>query len=63
MISAFPLLLEQTYLPAEEEKTRKTLQLVAMLRNRVKLYKFSFNNYAEDSFRVSYNMLVEQNKD
>lgn len=55
---AFAFLLQQTYQPDEPEAMRKTLKLFAQLKDRVKFYRFVFNNMKEDCFNVAYNALM-----
>ena len=57
---AFPILLQQTYRPDDEEKMRKTLRLLQQLNGYVKFYKFKCNNYQEDCFNVAYTALVRE---
>ena len=55
---AFPILLQQTYQPAEEEKMRKTLHLLQQLNPTVSFWRFECNNFKDDCFRTAYNALV-----
>ena len=59
---AFTGLLQQTYMPEDAGKMRKTLMLLSKLKGRVKFYKFVFNNMKEDAFIVAYNVLTEGNR-
>ena len=58
-LTVFPKLLEQTYLPMDEEKMKKRLELLTRLKGNVGFYQFHFNNFKEDTFRVSYNTLIK----
>ena len=55
---AFPGLLQQVYLPADEEKKRKTLQLMQRFNPAVSFWRFQCNNFKEDCFEVAYKALV-----
>ena len=57
---AFTGLLQQTYMPKDVEKMKKTLALLSMLQGRVKFYRFLFNNKKDDSFEVAYNTIVDK---
>ena len=59
---AFTGLLQQTYMPEDAGKMRKTLTLLSQLKDKVKFYKFVFNNMQEDAFIVAYNALTEGNR-
>lgn len=56
---AFPQLLRQTYVPHDLELAKKVYSLLAQLNGKIKVYKFSFNNFAEDCFQVAYDTLTE----
>lgn len=56
--TAFPKLLEQTYRPDNDQKMRKTLDLLNRLKGKVSFYHFAFNNLKNDAFQVSYNALA-----
>lgn len=47
-------LLRQVHKSSNPIKVKKTLELLSSLDRRVKFYKFRFNNFSEDAFRVSY---------
>ena len=55
---AYTDLLRQTHLPKNPEKAKETLNLLAQLSGKVKLYRFQCNNFKEDSFETTYNTLV-----
>lgn len=55
---AYTFLLRQIYLPEEAEKVKKTIKLLSMLTNRLRFFKFQFNNFTDDCFDISYNMLT-----
>ncbi len=55
---AYPFLLQQTYMPQNPEKAKKTLSLLAKLYNQVRIYRFRFNNFADDCFDVAYQGLL-----
>lgn len=55
---AFLFLLQQTYMPEDEEKMRKTLWLLQRLNGKVKFYKFFCNNFKDDCFDVAFNKLA-----
>ncbi len=55
---AYPSLLQQTYLPHDPEKGKKTLSLLAKLGSQVRFYRFKFNNYADDCFDVAYHGIL-----
>lgn len=55
---AYPFLLQQTYLPHDAGKARKVLQVLLNLSSKVKIYKFYFDNYADDCFEVAYSRLI-----
>ncbi len=56
-IQAFPLMLEQVYRPANEEKMRKTLRMLQKL-NGVNFFRFKCNNFKDDCFDVTYHALT-----
>ncbi len=56
--TVFPLVLEQTFQPADSRKMRKTLDLMLQVGHLVSFHKFYFDNYQEDSFQVSYSALL-----
>ena len=56
---ALSVLLRQTYIPADIAKMKKTLTLVAKLKERVKFYKYVFNNMKDDAFEVAYSAIVD----
>lgn len=55
---AFTALLQQTYMPTDAQKMRKTLALLAKLQGKVKFYKYVFNNMKDDAFEVSYEAIA-----
>ena len=55
---AYPFLLQQTYIPNEVDKAKKTLELLIKLSNKVRIYRFMFNNLREDCFETAYNTLI-----
>ena len=59
---AFPLLLQQVYLPEDEDKVRKTLRLMQRLHPAVSFWRFQCNNFKDDCFDVAYNALVWEQK-
>ena len=59
---AFPFLLQQIYRPINEEKMRKTLQMLQRLSLAVTFWRFQCNNYKDDCFDVIYNALVRDQK-
>ena len=46
-------------MPADAVKMKKTLALVAKLKDRVKFYKYVFNNMKDDAFEVSHKIVDE----
>ncbi|MBQ6173921.1 MAG: hypothetical protein IJK28_04795 [Clostridia bacterium] len=58
--SALPMLLEQIYQPADARHMKTTLALLSGLREHTTFYKFRFNNFRYDAFRVSYDILTNQ---
>lgn len=54
----YPNLLQETYLPDDPEKAKKTLDLISQLYEKVRFYKFKCNNFKDDCFDVAYNALV-----
>ena len=55
---AFPVLLQQTYRPDDEDKMRNTLRLMQRLNSIVSFWCFKCNNFKVDCFIVAYNALV-----
>lgn len=55
---AYPFLLQQTYLPREPEKAKKTLKLLNKLYQKVHIYRFQFNNFEDDCFEVAYHGIL-----
>lgn len=51
---AYPFLLRQTYLPHDPEKAKKTLILLSKLYKQVHIYRFLFNNFEDNCFKVAY---------
>lgn len=60
---ALSFLMRQTYMPKDVEKMKKTLALVAKLKDRVMFYKYIFNNMKDDAFEVAYNAIVDEKCD
>ena len=56
---AFIFLLQQTYRPKDSLKMKRTLDLLGDLNRKVRLFRFTFNNYKEDSFDIAYQALVK----
>ena len=52
-------LLQQTYMPTDADKMRKTLTLLSKLQGKVKIYKYVFNNMKDDAFTVSYGTIAD----
>lgn len=57
---ALGFLMKQTYMPREAESMKKTLTLLAMLKGRVKFYKYVFNNMKSDAFEVAYGIIAKK---
>lgn len=57
-VEAFPFFLQQTYQPDDGEKMKKTLKLISKMMERVKFYRYIFDNMQEDAFDVSYSTLT-----
>ena len=55
---AFVFILQQTYRPKDSLKMKKTLELLCELKEKVRFFRFTFNNYKEDSFDIAYQALV-----
>ena len=55
---AYPYLIQQTHIPSDPQKARKTLELLSQLCGKLKFYKFRCNNFKNDCFEVAYNTLV-----
>lgn len=55
---AFPLFLQQIYIPDNKDKMRKTIQLMQRLTPTVSFWRFQCNNFKDDCFDVSYNALI-----
>lgn len=55
---AFPFLLQQTFRSDDEEKMRKTLQLMKRMSSTVTFWHFYCNNFKADCFDVAYSALV-----
>ena len=60
---AYSFLLQQTYIPHDSDKAKKTLALLAKLHNLVRIYRFQFNNFADDCFETAYNTLIGKSND
>lgn len=58
--SALCFLIQQTYMPNNIEKKKKTLKLIGKLKGKVKFYKFIFNNMKDDAFEVSYRAIAAE---
>lgn len=59
-LNVFPQLLQQTYRPESAEGMGKTLQLLKRLPGKVRFFKFKFNNFEDDAFRVAYQALCSE---
>ena len=57
---AFVFLLQQTYRPQDPLKMKKTLALLCDLKQKVRLFRFVFNNFKEESFDIAYHALVNE---
>ncbi|MBQ6289869.1 MAG: hypothetical protein IJK71_11575 [Clostridia bacterium] len=57
--SVFHLVLQQTHQPADADKMRKTLALLMKLKESVHFYRFFFDNYKDDCFKVAYDALTK----
>ena len=55
---AYPFLLQQTYLPIERDKAKKVLTYINKLNGLVHIYRFRFNNFAEDCLQVAYDAIM-----
>ena len=55
---AYPLLLQQTYLPNDVHKAKLVLNMLNMLNRRICFYKFRFNNFAEDCIQVASSTIM-----
>lgn len=55
----FPSLLQQSYQPENADKMRKTLALLMRLKDNVEFYRFYFDNFKDDCFRVAYDALTK----
>lgn len=55
---AYPFLLQQTYIPEDAVKATSTLGLLSKLYDKVRVFRFHFNNFKDDCFDVAYNALV-----
>ncbi len=53
---------QQMYRPEDEEKMRKTIQLVQRMNPGVSFWRFKCNNFKEDCFDVAFNTLVRNQK-
>ena len=60
---AYPLLLQQTYIPASRKKAIKTLKLIAQLQGKVHFFQFYFNNFKDDCFSVAHRTLIKEVSD
>ena len=52
---AFPMLIQQTFLPLDSAKVKKGLEILRVLEDHVHFYYFQCNNYKDDCFEVVYN--------
>lgn len=59
MKSILGSVLQQTYQPKDADKVKKTLTLLLKLKERVSFYKFYFDNYKDDCFKVAYDELTK----
>ena len=57
--SIFPMLLEQTYQPSDVEKMKRKLRLLLKIKEHVSFYKFYFNNFKDDAFHTSFDLLTQ----
>lgn len=55
---AYPYLLQQSHIPSESEKAKKTLHLISQLYGKVSFWRFQCNNFKDDCFDVAYNALI-----
>ncbi|MDO4466012.1 MAG: hypothetical protein Q4C49_03270 [Bacillota bacterium] len=55
--SRVPFLLEQIYRPKNRLGLRKTLRLVEQLSKHVKVYRYISNNFLDDAFSCTYDVL------
>lgn len=58
-MDAFPFFYRQVYRPEDENRIRKTLQLMQHLYGSVSFYKFMLNNYKDDCLSVAAKILEE----
>lgn len=59
--SAFPFLVQQIYIPDNIDIAKKELELLSQLKDKVRFFRFSFNNFKSDCLPVSYNTLMASN--
>ena len=57
-LSAFPYLLQQTYRFSDQEKAKKTINLLTSLNEKISFWHFYCNNFKEDCFSTVYNSLI-----
>ena len=57
---ALPRLYQNVYRPQEISKDQIIISLLMQLHLNVSFYLFRVNNYKEDAFKVSYDMLLGQ---
>lgn len=58
--SVFHLILQQTYQSTDANKMRKILRMLMKLKEKVRIYRFYFDNYKDDCFQVVYDALTKQ---
>lgn len=57
---AYQYLLQHVHRPADPIRMKKTLDLLAQLYGKVRVFKFYINNFREDCFKVAYEALVSE---
>ena len=60
-IEAFPLLFQQIHRPNNPVQINKVLKLLKSLDSNIAFYRFYFNNYKDDAFKVAYDTLIRNN--
>ena len=58
---AIPSLLQQIYIPDDQEKAKQELKAFSQLNGKVRFFKFYFNNFKDDCFTIAYNALINRN--
>lgn len=56
--AAIPYLLQCTHRPSDIMKMKKTLELLSLLQNKVRFFKFNINNFKDDCFKIAFEELV-----